>query len=178
MGSKTLSDAPPSEERINILIDTLIQQQSAMTLATAHGNLAWAAPVYYVYHSHCFYFFSSPSSRHVQECIETGHAAAAIHAHGTTWKEIRGIQMFGFIHTVPVGVNALGVIRAYLKKFSFAKEFFKPGDLFHLDDFAKRFHVKLYGFRPTILCYADNQIHFGFKEMRVLSKTQCAAAVP
>ena len=36
----------------------LINRQNTMTLATSCGKSAWAAPVYYVYHSGLFYFFS------------------------------------------------------------------------------------------------------------------------
>jgi len=159
----------PSDEELRILAEELINQQSTMTLATAKDNLAWAAPVYYVLYKSAFYFFSDPESRHILESVESGQASAATYAFAFTWKEIRGIQMSGKIQHVPIGLETVQVIRAYLKKFPFTKEFFKPGQKMDMASFEKRFRVKLYRFTPTIVYYLDNQIRFGFREEVKLS---------
>lgn len=143
--------------------EALIKEQSTMTLATSGGDGAWAAPVYYSYRKSSLYFFSDPSSRHIQESIKSGQAAGAIYADSASWEGIRGVQMSGKIELVPVGLEAMDAIRGYLKKFSFTKEFFKGGQI-DLDAFTKRFRVKLYRYTPVLLYYMDNSIRFGFRE--------------
>ncbi len=150
--------------QLPILARNLINQESTMTLATANKGLAWAAPVYYVIYQSDFYFFSSPSSRHIQESQESGQASAAISANVSTWKEIRGIQMSGQVQKVTTGVAAILPISAYLKKYPFVKEFFTLDQSFDLDAFSKRFKVGFYCFAPDLVYYLDNGIEFGFRE--------------
>jgi len=159
----------PTDQEIQQLAENLINEQSTMTLATAKQDVAWAAPVYYVLFKSCFYFFSDPTSRHIQESLEGCQASSAIfYATASTWQEIRGIQMSGSIETVPVGLKAIEALRAYLKKFPFTKEFFTPGQELNLTAFTKRFRVKLYRFRPTLIYYLDNAIRFGFREQIII----------
>ena len=153
-----------SDRDLKRLALDLIQEQSTMTLATAKGNVPWSAPIYYVFFKSCFYFFSDPTSRHIQESLASGQASCSIYANASTWQEIRGIQMSGKIETVPARLRTIEVIRVYLKKFPFTKDFFKPGQTMDLNAFAKRFKVKLYRFKPTRLYYLDNSIRFGFRE--------------
>ena len=82
----------------------------------------------------------------------------------STWKEIKGLQMAGRIRVVNPGLDAIQVLRAYLKKYPFTKEFFKENISMDLDSFAQRFGVKLYRFIPTLVYYLDNQIRFAFRE--------------
>lgn len=154
---------PPSDEKLKDLALTLIAQQKTMTLATAKGGAAWAAPVYYFFLNSSFYFFSAPDSRHIQESSQSRQASAAIHAAATTWREIRGIQMAGLIQPAPPGPTAIKVFGAYLKRFHLTKEFFEGDASFDLESFARRFRVKLYKLKPTEVYYLDNQIRFGFR---------------
>ncbi len=156
--------ANPTPLELRHLAETLIENQSTMTLATSKSNEAWAAPIYFVCRATCFYFFSDPASRHIQEALANGQAAAAIHAEASSWKEIRGLQMSGEIESVGPGLDAVGAIRDYVRKFPFVREFFKPGEVFDLTGFSARFRVRLYRFRPTIVYYLDNRIRFGFRE--------------
>jgi hypothetical protein len=158
----------PGDQTLQKLAVELIQEQSTMTLATANGDVAWSAPVYYVFFKSCFYFFSDPTSRHIQESLASGQASCSIYANASTWQEIRGVQMSGGVETVAPRLGAIEVIRAYLKKFPFTKDFFKPGQALDLDAFAKRFKVKLYRFKPTLVYYLDNSIRFGFREEVIL----------
>lgn len=153
----------PNDEKVRSSAKELINGQSAMTVATGRGNVAWAAPVYYVLRKSDFYFFSNPKSRHIIEAIESKQASVAIHAFASTWKEIRGIQMSGRVQAVRTGMEAIQAIRAYLRKFSFAKEFFKDSESLDLRSFGNTFGVRLYNFRPDLIYYTDNQIHFGFR---------------
>jgi uncharacterized protein YhbP (UPF0306 family) len=160
--------AKPSGQELKRLAADLIEEQSTMTLATAKGDVAWSAPIYYVFLKSCFYFFSDPTSRHIQESLASGQASCSIYARASTWQEIRGIQMSGKIESVPTRLGTIEVIRAYLKKFPFTKDFFKPGQAMDLEAFAKRFKVRLYRFKPALVYYLDNSIRFGFREEVIL----------
>jgi uncharacterized protein YhbP (UPF0306 family) len=162
MNDRFLTNPTPFELRH--LAESLVEHQSTMTLATTKSNEAWAAPIYFVYRASCFYFFSDPASRHIQDALATGQAAAAIHAEASSWKEIRGLQMSGEIQSIGPGLDAVGAMRDYVRKFPFVREFFEPGDVLDLAGFSARFRVRLYRFRPTIVYYLDNRIKFGFRE--------------
>lgn len=154
----------PSVQEIKDLAEDLIMAQSTMTLATARGNVAWAAPVYYGYLNSCFYFFSDPMSRHIKESVAGNQASSAIYAAASTWQGIRGVQMSGSIEVIPPGLEAIGAVRAYLNKFTFTKDFFAPGEAPDLSAFTNRFRVRLYRFKPSLIYYMDNGIRFGFRE--------------
>jgi uncharacterized protein YhbP (UPF0306 family) len=154
----------PGAKELATLARQLVDEQNTLTLATAEGDTAWAAPVYYVYQKSTFYFLSSPKSRHITEALRNDQASAAIHAVASTWKEIRGLQMTGRIRVVKPGLEAVQVLRAYLRKYPFTTDFFKDKNLPDLDSFAERFGVKLYGFIPSLIYYLDNQIRFAFRE--------------
>ena len=154
--------------KLRKLAEKLAREQSAMTIATARRDASWAAPVYYVFHNACFYFFSSPQSRHIQESTDSGQASAAIHPQVWSWQDIRGIQMDGSIQKVSKNVEALAVIGKYLKKFSFTKQFFNQDQSFTMEAFTERFKVGLYKFQPGKIYYLDNSIHFGFREIVIL----------
>lgn len=155
---------PPDALELRKQAEELVRQVTTMTLSTALRNGPWAAPVYYASRGFLFYFFSDPRSRHIQEAIETGQAAAAIFPEVSSWKDIRGIQMSGSLSALQPGMEALRAIRAYLRKFPFTREFFDPTQNIDLEAFAGRFRVRLYVFRPTLLYYLDNRIRFSFRE--------------
>ena len=155
---------PPNMENLREMALELIKGQNTMTLATTCDNTAWAAPVYYANREFRFYFFSDPTSRHIRETLKTNQAAAAIFSLAATWREIRGIQMSGTVSQVSPGLEALQVIRIYLQKFSFTREFFDSPQELDLTAFITRFRVRLYLFRPLLLYYLNNQIRFGFRE--------------
>ena len=142
----------------------LINQQSTMTLATARGDIAWAAPVYYVFHKSAFFFFSDPASRHIVEAMESGQASAAIYPYADSWQGIHGIQMSGRVRQRGPGLTAVQAVGAYVKKFPFAGDFFETGQALNLENFLKRFKVRFYSLEPRIVYYLDNQIKFGFRE--------------
>ena len=164
MPQKSDSKQTPTSRELTGMARQLVAEQSTLTLATASGNAAWAAPVYYVFVKSTFYFLSGPDSRHITEALQNGQAAAAVHAAASTWKEIKGLQMTGRIRAVKPGLEAVQVLRAYLKKYPFTTDFFKDNQSLDLDTFAKRFGVKLYGFIPSLVYYLDNQIRFAFRE--------------
>jgi len=154
----------PTSRELTAMARQLAAEQNTLTLATAEGNTAWAAPVYYVFLKSTFYFLSGPSSRHITEALRHGQASGAVHAAASTWKEIKGLQMTGRVRAVKPGLEAVQVLRAYLKKYPFTTDFFKGNVTLDLDTFAERFGVKLYGFIPSLVYYLDNQIRFAFRE--------------
>ncbi len=158
----------PNQHALEKLAKDLIRQQSTMTLATCKENVAWAAPVYYIFLRSGFYFFSDPDSRHIIESLESGQASGAIHGVAAGWREIRGIQMTGCVNTLSLGLESAEAIGVYLKKFQFTKDFFSSGDALNLDAFTARFRVKLYKFNPTLVYYLDNSLRFGFRERVML----------
>lgn len=141
-----------------------------MALATAGDRQAWVAPVYYVFHSGAFYFFSDPQSRHIREALESHLAAATIYPQADTWKGIRGIQMSGCIRPTGVGLTAMTALGAYVAKYPFTREFFDPGQTMDLENFSRRFKVKFYRLEPEVVYYLDNQIEFGFREKITLDE--------
>jgi uncharacterized protein YhbP (UPF0306 family) len=151
------------QQALDTLALSLVNEQSTMALATARGDHAWTAPVYFVFHNSAFYFFSSPESRHINEATDSGQASAAIYPSVRSWQEIKGIQMSGRIQSAGLGLTSLQAIRAYIAKFPFTKEFFEPGQDLNLENFAKRFRVSLYRFDPDQIFYMDNQIKFGYR---------------
>ena len=153
---------PPRRE-LTEMARRLVGEQNTLTLATANGETAWAAPVYYVFVKSTFYFLSTPNSRHITEALRNNQASAAVHAEASTWQEIRGLQMSGRIRPVKPGLEAVQVLKAYLKKYPFTKSFFKKKVPLDLESFAERFGVKLYRFIPTLVYYLDNQIRFAFR---------------
>ena len=167
MNNKT--DSNPTEQELKNLAEDLIKTQSAMTLATARKNIPWVAPVYYAYLKYYFYFFSDPTSRHIQESLAGNQASSAIYAPSSTWQEIRGIQMSGSVENISPGLEAIEAVRAYLKKFSFTKDFFSSGQAMDLSAFTSRFRVKLYRFKPFLIYYTDNSIRFGFREKIIIA---------
>jgi hypothetical protein len=152
------------EQDLRRLARDLIDQQSTMALATARGDEAWTAPVYYVYSDRAFWFFSAPDSRHIQEARESGGASAAVYPFVDSWREIRGIQMSGRVVKAKPGLRALKAVRAYVDKYPFTREFFDPGEEPDLEGFGKRFRVRFYRFEPGPVYYSDNRIRFGFRE--------------
>ena len=158
------SNSTKSGQELNDLAGHLATGQNTMTLATAGSDMAWAAPVYYVFFKSAFYFLSAPESRHIKEALENGRASSAVYASGTTWQEIRGLQMSGSVQAVESNLEAIQVLRAYLKKFPFTKEFFKKKSSMNPESFWERFGVKLYRFKPTLVYYLDNRIRFAFRE--------------
>jgi uncharacterized protein YhbP (UPF0306 family) len=142
----------------------LIQGESTFTLATAGESGPWSAPVYYVYANRGFYFFSSPQSRHIAEAMVSGKAAASLFRAADSWQAICGIQMQGTLERVYSVAWSIKVIAIYLKRFSFARDFFPGNPSPDLDAFFSRFKAHLYAFRPTAVYYIDNRFGLGTRQ--------------
>ena len=137
----------------------LIQNQRTLVLATADPE-PWAAPVYYVYGRRRFYFFSGENSRHVTAALATDRCATSIYRDGDDWRDIEGLQMDGRLESIPLGAEALGIFRAYVKKFPTVREFFVEA-VFDFQLFTQRFRTQLYAFVPQRVFYLSNQAGLG-----------------
>jgi uncharacterized protein YhbP (UPF0306 family) len=139
----------------------LIRGGSTLTLATAAGNGPWSAPVYYVFLDGCFYFFSSPDSRHIREAAASGSAAASVFEAGDSWQTLKGLQMAGKIESVESAVRCLKVVTAYLQRYDFVRAFFTGRSSLTADDFFSRFRARLYAFLPEAVYFVDNRMGMG-----------------
>lgn len=142
----------------------LIQNQSTLTLATSGEAGPWSAPVYYVCIDTSFYFFSSPQSRHIQQSLDSGQAAASLFGQADSWQTIRGVQMAGTLERVRSSTLSLKVIAAYLKRFPFTWDFFPDNPTPGPEAFFSRFRARLYMFTPTQVFYTDNRFGFGNRQ--------------
>jgi uncharacterized protein YhbP (UPF0306 family) len=142
----------------------LIQCESTLTLATSGDSGPWSAPVYCVCVKGRFYFFSSPQSRHIRQAMHSGKAAASLFHAAGSWQDIRGIQMTGTVERVDSMALSIKVIAVYLKRFSFAREFFPDDPTPDLAAFFSRFKARLYAFRPTAVDYIDNRFGLGTRQ--------------
>ena len=142
----------------------LIQGESTLTRATADESGPWSAPVYFVCVNARFYFFSSPQSRHIQQAMDSEKAAASLFHQADSWQAIRGIQMTGTLERVDSIALSIKVIAAYLKRFSFTREFFPDDPTPDLAAFFARFKARLYAFTPTAVYYIDNRFGFGARQ--------------
>ena len=147
------------------LID-LLQTQRTMILATADPQ-PWSAPVYYVYVQRRFYFFSSPTSRHITAARSPHRCAASLFRDSDNWRDIEGLQMDGDVQRIPVGVEALAAFRAYVKKFPTVREFFVD-TAFDFAPFVERFRTQLYAFVPQQAFYLNNRAGLSKRQKIVL----------
>lgn len=139
----------------------LIDRQKTLVLATSDQNMPWAAPVYYLYISPAFYFFSSPKSKHIGQALDNRISSAALYAEAEQWDQIEGIQMVGRIIIVDKTIERLKVTAGYLNKFPTARSLMKAKQKSDLNISAK---VRLYAFYPEHVYYMNNQSGFGSRQ--------------
>ncbi len=154
---------PAAEAWLAAALD-LIHGESTLTLATCDAQEPWSAPVYYVFLDERFYFFSSPQSRHIRQVADHGQAAGSIFQRADSWQTIRGLQMRGLVERVNSAALSIRPIAAYLKRYSFTRDFFPNTSSPDLHDFASKFKARLYFFAPTSVYYCDNRFGFGARQ--------------
>jgi len=141
----------------------LIHRQRTMVLATSRDDAPWTAPVYFVYNSPGFYFFSSPAARHINQAQEGRPTAASIFCDSDSWEKIQGLQMTGKIQKVGQKAEQIKALGRYLLKFPLAKSFLQPTDSTHAEDASVRHKVRLYVFQPAAIFYMNNRLGFGHR---------------
>jgi uncharacterized protein YhbP (UPF0306 family) len=139
---------------------TLVQTLKVMTLATSSDQGPWSVPLYYVYKSRGFYFFSSKDSRHVRDALkQDAVCGASLFADGRTVDSLRGIQMQGVVESVPMTPESLGAAKEYVKKFGI-----KVNGENVLSFIKGRFRAQLYRFTARQSYYMDNSCGFGSRK--------------
>jgi uncharacterized protein YhbP (UPF0306 family) len=133
-----------------------------MTLATFGEHGPWSAPVYYLYRDQRFYFFSSPSSRHIQDGLDRPGAASIFRVHERV-DRLEGLQMNGTIQWQKTGIRSAAAAAAYARRFDITVS----GPDF-LTFFQTAFHARMYAFFPDQVYHMDNRKGFGSREMVVL----------
>ncbi len=150
----TKDPAPPAPRLVAL---DLIRNQRTLILGTCADSGPWVAPVYFVFAMRGFCFFSSPRSEHIRH-IRTGSAAAAsIFSDQGRWRDIRGLQMRGTVHSLRRIGERLNVTGAFLLKFPFARDFLQAGGA--VTDLSRS--VQLYSFVPEKIYLVDNSTAFG-----------------
>jgi len=144
-------------------IEQYIRSCHIMTLGSSAKNRSWTAPVFYVYCSGLFYFFSKQDSTHIQNSIQTGHASGSIHHNPEDWQDIRGIQMEGSIHPAKQNEHSARAFTRYLDRFPFIHKDMGLPSTSRLGWLREQFQVRWYCFRPQNMVYLDNSVHFAFK---------------
>ena len=121
------------------------------------------APVYFVSDANALlYFFSKPTSQHIQDIGENNSAAVSIYPECFDLDEIRGVQMLGVVEKYSSSRDPNAVWDLYKTKFPFVS---KLGVL--LSD------NELFVFRPHWVRIVDNHVRFGYKkEFSMKSGTQ------
>ena len=135
-----------------------------MTIASCHGNVPWAAAVFYASDGFDLYFLSNPQSRHGTNIASNAQVSAAIHEDYHSWREIRGIQLEGRAERLTSIKDQAQFWKVYEKKFPFVKEFFRPGSLREMLS-TKVTGIRLYRIVPSQVYYIDNSKGFGHREM-------------
>ncbi len=136
----------------------LIDTSKVMSIAVGSNGTAWSAPVYYLFDSKGFYFFSNPKARHIK-LSKNGLSAASIFRDDADMKNLAGIQMSGTILKAPLNAGSVLAAQKYCRHFKIS------GDAMDiLDFFASKFHANLYCFEPKIVYYMDNSKGFGSRE--------------
>lgn len=148
--------------RPNDRVLELIDDVSTMTLATFGEQGPWSAPVYYLFRDRRFYFFSSPSSRHVQDGLDRPGAASIFRVHDRV-EHLEGLQMNGTIQRQPPGIRPAAAAAVYARRFDITVS--GPDCLTF---FQTAFHARMYAFLPDQVYHMDNRKGFGSREMVAL----------
>ena len=136
-----------------------LDRHHVVTLATQGPEGPWAAAVFYAHLDWCFYFVSSPRTRHGRNLERDPRCAATIQADHSDWMVIQGVQLEGVVSAVPDAEKALAM-QVYGAKFPFVNGIAQtPAPL--AEALAK---VHWYRLQATRLHYTDNNQGFGHRE--------------
>ncbi len=146
-------------------IAQLMDQTSALTLATCKAGMPWAATVFFARNADFdLYFVSDHRTRHGSHMAENQRVAAAINPDCHSWSEVRGIQLEGSVTTL-AGAARLAALGHYLAKFKDVKALFdQPRDKNEATIAERLRNAKLYQIRPEWIRLIDNSRWFGYKE--------------
>ncbi|HEX7231848.1 MAG TPA: pyridoxamine 5'-phosphate oxidase family protein [Candidatus Binatia bacterium] len=145
-----------------------LRSHNTMTLATSHGDLPWAATVFFASEDFHLYFFSAPDSRHCQNLTANPRVAVTIQEDYQDWRKIKGIQIEGRVTLVDGVIEKARAMAIYARKYpNIIKLFTDPASgVFH-KAFLK---VKFYCVEPERIFFIDNEQGFGKRQELVLDR--------
>lgn len=132
---------PGTLERISAFLD----EHHVMTLAVAHDNLPYCAPLFYAYDRsrNLFIFASDEKTEHMRQAILQPESAAAIYLETESVGKIEGLQIRGTVQQSDLELDSV----IYFKAFPYARVM-KP---------------TLWQLRPSRMKLTDNRLGFGKK---------------
>lgn len=156
-------------EELNRQILAYIESHNTMTLGTCHGDLPWAATVFYASDELRLYFFSAPDSRHCHNLALNPRVAVTVQEDYRNWLKIKGIQLEGKVVPVDSLVEKAKAMSVYARKYpDVMKVFTNPASGVFYKAFLK---VKFYCVVPERVFYIDNeQFGFGKRQELVISE--------
>jgi uncharacterized protein YhbP (UPF0306 family) len=147
-----------SEDLKRQVLDYL-QSHNTMTLATAAGDVPWAATVFYASDDLRAYFFSAPDSRHCQNLSTNPRVAVTIQEDYKDWRTIKGIQLEGRVVLVDGVIEKAKAMTIYARKYPDVIRLFTDSTSgVYYKAFLK---VKFYCVVPERLFYIDNEQGYG-----------------
>ena len=127
-----------------------------MTIAVSQDGVPWSAPVYFVFNTHAFYFFSNENSQHIHAAKTQNKAAASIFHDSDTIERIFGFQMSGSISEITKKMQYATIVKLYVAKFNFLKKNFGTQIIENPKFFLETFKSRLYCFHPERIYLSDN----------------------
>ena len=145
-----------------------LRSHNTMTLATTHGDLPWAATVFFANEGFHLYFFSAPESRHCQNLAANPRVGVTIQEDYQDWRKIKGIQIEGRVKLVDGVIDKAKAMAIYARKYpGIIKLFTDPASgIFH-KAFLK---VKFYCVETDRIFFIDNEQGFGKRQELVLDR--------
>lgn len=157
------------EEELKRQILSYMEAHNTMTLGTCHGELPWAATVFYAGDGFRLYFFSAPDSRHCQNLAANPRVAVTIQEDYRDWRKIKGIQLEGKVVAVDSLIEKGKAMAVYTNKYpEVMKVFTNPSGGGLYQAFLK---VRFYCVVPERVFYIDNEQGFGKRQELVISES-------
>jgi uncharacterized protein len=139
-----------------------MESHNTMTLSTCHGDVPWAATVFYASDDLRLYFFSAPDSRHCQNLSANPRVAVTIQEDYRDWRKIKGIQLEGKVVLLDSLIEKGKATVVYARKYpEVIKVFTNPASGVFYKAFLK---VKFYCIIPERVFYIDNEQGFGKRQ--------------
>ncbi len=145
-----------------------MDSHNTVSLATERDGVPHAASVFFVNIGFDIYFFSSPTSRHGDNCSYNPRVSATINEDYSDWQSIKGIQLEGFVKNIGGILENVRISRAYVKKFPDVVDFlFSPKKLGQAIA-QKVAGVKFYKLEPSRIYLINNELGFGHRDELIL----------
>ena len=139
------------------MLEELIEYMkiSTMSLATCgRTGQPHNAPVYFVSDENDhLYFFSKPTSQHIQDIEENKLVGVSIYPECFNWEEIHGVQLLGDAMKSAGPQQQKAIFSLYQEKFPFVS---RLG--------VSLLENELYEFIPHWVRIVDNRVRFGYKK--------------